>query len=85
MSKSLLPYSRPTLAESSGRPRAVTEIPVGSYVVERVRVGVTGNHAQAVIVARIQGDLQTVIVRPVDISHLKNVAQEGKLGGVWPL
>ncbi len=53
--------------------RSVPEIPIRAYVIERVRIGVTGHRAQAVIVARVQRGLQSVVVRAIDISHLKDV------------
>ena len=41
---------------------AIAEVPVCAHVIERVSVGVTGHHAQAVIVSRVQSDLQSVVV-----------------------
>ena len=58
---------------------AITEVPVRAHIIKRVRVGVARYHAQAVIVARIQRDLQSVVVGPVDISHLEDVGQIGEL------
>src|SRR5579864_3231493 len=49
-----------------------------------MRVGVANDRAEAVVVARTQRSLQTVVVRLVDVSHLKDVAQEGKLGVEGP-
>src|ERR1035438_6211590 len=37
--------------------RAVAEVPIGADGVERVSVGIAGDHAQAVKVARVQRDL----------------------------
>jgi len=59
--------------------RSVSEIPVCAHVIERVRVGVTGHHAQAMIVSGVQGYLQTVVIGPIDVAHLENVAQIGEL------
>ena len=58
---------------------AITEVPVRAHIIKRVRVGVARHHAQAVIVAGIQRDLQSVVIRPVDVSHLEDVGQIGEL------
>ena len=58
---------------------AVAEIPVRAHIIERMRISVARHHAQAVVVASVQRDLQSVVVRPVDVSHLKNIGQIGEL------
>ena len=81
MSKSLLAYSAADIVRILRQAGAVAEVPVRAHVIGRVSVGIAGHHAQAVIVARVQRDLQTVVVRAVDVSHLENVGQVGELGG----
>ncbi len=41
---------------------AVSKVPVRAHIVQRMRVRVTRHHAQTMVVARIQGDLQPVVV-----------------------
>src|SRR5208283_3483057 len=52
---------------------AVAEIPVCAHIIEGVRIRVARDHAQAVVVARVQCDLKSVVVRAVDVAHLENV------------
>ena len=63
--------------------RSVAEIPVRAHVIESVRPGVTGNHAQAVEISGVQRHLQAVVIRPIDIPHLEDVAQIGELRREW--
>src|SRR6266852_2213174 len=46
----------------------------------RVRVGVACHHGEPVIVPRSQSCLKAVVVRVIDVAHLKDLRQEGKLG-----
>src|SRR4029077_2153761 len=63
----------------------IAEIPIRADSVKGVTVGVTGHHAQAVVVARGHRGLQGVIVRSIDVSHLKDVAQVWELRRKWPV
>src|SRR5580704_5472557 len=58
---------------------AIAEIPVRAHIIRGVRIGVAHHHTQPVIVARIQSNLQAVVVRFVDIPHLEDVGQVGEL------
>ena len=58
---------------------AVAKVPIRADIVECVGVGITGHHAQTVIISRIQSHLQSVVVGSVDVAHLKNIAQVRKL------
>src|SRR6202030_4627303 len=65
--------------------RSVTEIPVCSHVIESVRVGVSGYHAQAMEISGVQGHLQTVVIGPIDISHLEDVCKVWELSRERPV
>ena len=56
----------------------VAKVPIRAHVVQGMGIGVTGYHAQTVIIPRSESGLQTVVIGFVDISHLKDVAQERK-------
>src|SRR6266481_9269680 len=56
-------------------PQAGTEIPVGTYIVETMRVRVAGYHIEAVVVPGSESYLKTVVVRAIDIGHLVDIAQ----------
>src|SRR6266478_6632897 len=59
--------------------RSITEIPVCSHVIESVRVGVSGYHAQAMEISGVQGHLQAVVIGPIDIPHLEDVCKVREL------
>src|ERR1039458_4071533 len=61
---------------------ARAEIPVRADLVECVRIGVAGDHAETVEVARRECGLQAVVVRTIDVAHLVNLGEEGELGVV---
>src|SRR6202034_1764895 len=52
------------------------EIPVRADIVERMRVGVSGNESEVVIIAAGEGGLQAVVIRFVVVAHLVDVLQE---------
>src|ERR1035438_10281315 len=52
---------------------AVAEVPVRAHIIERMLISVACHNAKAVIVARGQRDLQSVVIGFVDVSHLKDV------------
>src|SRR4029077_16176943 len=59
--------------------RSVTEIPVCAHVIESVRVGVSGYHAQAMEISGVQRHLQGVVIGPINIAHLKDVCKVREL------
>ena len=44
-----------------------------------MRVRVANHGIEAMIVAGIQGGLKAVVVRPVEVTHLENITEPGKL------
>ena len=60
--------------------QAGTEIPIGAYVVEGMRVRITGHHIQSVVVPGRESYLKAVVVGAIDIRHLVDVTQIRKSG-----
>src|SRR5437763_5418606 len=73
----LAPYVRGILGQSG----TVTKIPIRTDIVQRMRVSVACDHAHSVIVARVERDLQPVVIGAINIAHLKNISEVWKLGG----
>src|SRR3989442_16002860 len=57
---------------------AGAEIPIGANLVEGMGIGVTGNHAEPVVIPGGESSLQAVVVGALNVPHLKDVAQEGE-------
>src|SRR2546426_2684978 len=57
---------------------AGAEIPIGANLVEGMGIGVTGNHAEPVVIPGGESSLQAVVVGAINVPHLKDVAQEGE-------
>src|ERR1700693_491168 len=48
-----------------------------------MRPGITGYRVQSVEISRVQRHLQAVVVRPINICHLENIAQVRELRCKW--
>ena len=62
----------------SGKAQSGAEIPIGSNVVEGMRIRVAGNESQAMIVPGRHRGLQPVVVGAINIFHLVDEAEVGE-------
>ena len=63
----------------AGQSQSSAEVPVSTNLIQRVRIRITGDHGQAVVVACCERHLQAVVVRTVNVRHLKNLAEVREL------